>query len=254
MLMESVLAFSSWPNPHTEQQNGSFFEVTQFHKTVLFFTVASKVEVNQNFYKLTSPKYPLKMSLKLTFLGKSSYVITSTLESPGQDAPYATFSFTTVIVDPKTRLPTPGPDWWREKYANIPGKTQPTRMESLQRPQHAMCLSIRIVYSDTDDNAHTTWSTYIRACYDAFMDNALKKTYKHVSENEASKGVKYMELSFQKESSIGDNLDVYSWETNNHEDKELAFEIVKGSNVCFQARMGFHKHEIKEDVTLSSKL
>ena len=252
--MDSALTFTFWPVHHTERPNGSFLDVNRFHKDVVFFTVASKVEVNQSFYKLTSPKYPLKLSLKLTFVGKSSFVITSTLESPGQYSPYATFSFTTVIVDPKTRLPTPGPNWWREKYANIRGQTPPMRIKLLQRPQHARCLSIRIVYSDTDDNSHTNWSTYIRACYDAFMDNALKKTYEHVSEKDALKGVKYMELSFQKESSIGDKLDVYSWETNNHEDNKLAFEIVKGSDICFQARMGFHKHEIKEDVTLSSKL
>ena len=86
------------------------------------------------------------------------------------------------------------------------------------------------------------------------MDNALKKTYKHVSENEASKGVKYMELSFQKESSIGDELDVYSWETDNKKNKELAFEIMKGSEVCLYARNGFYKIEIKEDAAQSSNL
>ena len=252
--MESALAFSSWRIPHTEQQNGSFLDVNRFHKTVLFFTVASKVEVNQNFYKLTSPKYPLKLSLKLAFVGKSSYVITSTLGSPGQDSPYATFSFTEVMVDPKTRLPTPGPDWWREKYANISGQTPPSRLRTLQRPEHARCFSFRVVYSGTDHNYHAHWSTYIRACYDAFMENALKKTYENVSEKEAAKGVKYMELLFQKESNIGDNLDVFSWETDNKENKELAFEIVKGSSVCLYARMGFHENKINEGATLSSKL
>ena len=78
-------------------------------------------------------------------------------------------------------------------------------------------------------------------CYDAFVDRAMKKAYKHINEDDASRGVKNLELAFKKESMIGDELIVHSWETERHDERELAFEILKGQDVCVQAKMEFYK-------------
>ena len=252
LLLDSAVTFAYFPIPYADRPNDSFLDIHKFHKDFLFFTVSSRVEVNQNFYKLSSPKYPLTITTRLSHMGKTSFYLKSDLLSPVQKEPYATFTFMTVIVDPKTRLPTPGPDWWREKFGKPSHPVTPKRMDPLQQPENPECLSLRVAYSDTDDNCHTNWTTYIRACYDAFMDSALRKTYRHVSEEEAHKGVKYLDITFKKESGIGDKLDVYSWETDKREDKELGFEIKKGSDVCCQAIMGFHQNEMKDDIVTSN--
>ena len=197
--------------------------------------------IEQKFYQTTTPKYPLTLSVKLPHVGRTSFTASYSLESPGNGT-YATMKILGVFVDKTTRKPTPVPQWWKEKYTNLIQPSHPPSVNALERPECSIGLPVTIAYSDTDENCHTTWPTYVRMCYDAFVNGVMKKAYKRINEEDVSRGVKKIELTFKKESIIGDELMVHSWETDRMDGRELAVEIRKGQSTCVQANMEFYKH------------
>ena len=198
------------------------------------------IRIEQRFYQISTPKYPLTISMQLTHLGRTSFTIVYSIGSPGNGT-YATVKILGVFVDKKTRRPTSLPQWWKEKYSLIQSPSQPPNVYGLKRPECSISFPVSINYSDTDENCHTTWPFYMRMCYDAFVDGTMRKAYKRINDEDASRGVKTLELVFKKESLLGDDLNVHSWETDRHDVRELGFEITKGTEICVQAKMEFYK-------------
>ena len=238
LLFESARSSAFWPVARSERPQDSFAD---FHKILMnnfFFIVTARMDINQCLYSLATPKFPLTITKTLDFVGSSSKNLTSVLEVAGIDAPLATCSVQTVLVDPNTRRPTPFPDWWREKYLSAVEEKTPFKMKSLVRPDNSLLFPHTVYFGDTDSYRHTNWVSYVRFCYDACMDGMWRERYGRMRLSEAEKGVKSFEITFKKESSVGDRLVIYSWE--NEEPNGLSFEIMKENDLCCQANISFH--------------
>ena len=236
LLLLSAVAYAFYPF----DTDGSFLDMHQISKDYIFFNVCMTARIEQMFYQISTPKYPLTISMQLTHLGRTSFTIVYSIGSPGNGT-YATVKILGVFVDKKTRRPTSLPQWWKEKYSLIQSPSQPPNVYGLKRPVCSISFPVSINYSDTDENCHTTCPFYMRMCYDAFVDGTMRKAYKRINDEDTSRGVKTLELVFKKESLLGDDLNVHSWETDRHDVRELGFEITNGTEICVQAKMEFYK-------------
>ena len=256
-MVDSAIFFATWPNPEAERPTESFLDFHKLRGKFLFFGISSRIDISQHFYKATSAINQLKISLRLSHVGTTTYCVKAETSGQNQKLPYAIFSIKAILVDPQHRTRIPFPEWWKNKYAKSVKPAMPPRMEILVKPKEGIsCLTIPVVHSDADIYHHTNWVTYIRACHDAFIDGALQNMYGITREEDAERDVKYFEISFRKESKIGDKLDIYSWKSRSDsgkENDEVCFEINKGSEVCCQAKMGFHGDCLKVN-RLDSKL
>jgi acyl-CoA thioesterase FadM len=237
LLFDSVRAFSFSPNKDYED---TFVDNHVILRDYLYFIASTRIDIDSRFYEETSPKYPLSITKTLDYLGKSSSAITSVLECPSQSFPYATCRIQTVLVNSKTRKPMPYPDWWREKYAPYIQGGQPMIMPQLEKTGDIHRYTTKVSYSDIDAYLHTNWQSYVSFCMEAFYDNVLRHQNKSVNREIMGKCLKSFEAGFRKESSMGDELDVYSWKSNEME-REIQFEIKHEEDVCLHAKMNYHE-------------
>lgn len=201
-------------------------------KNHLFFIAAARMDINREFYEESSPKFPLSITKTLDYIGRSSSAITGVLEGPSQQSPYATCRIQTILVDAKTRKPAPFPDWWREKYAHLVPAGQPVIMPHLKKPNDVHVYRTKVSYSDIDAYLHTNWQSYVGFCMEAFYDNVLKNQFSGAM----GKCLESFEAGYRKESSIGNELNVYSW-MSPQENGDIQFEIKHDNDICLHARM-----------------
>jgi acyl-CoA thioesterase FadM len=237
LLIESARAFSFWP---IKDSSGTFVDSHVLLRDNLYFIASASIDIDSRFYEETCPKYPLSITKTLDYLGKSSSAITSVLECPSQSFPYATCRIQTVLVDSKTRKPMPYPDWWREKYAPYIQGGQPMIMPQLEKTGDVHRYTTKVSYSDIDAYLHTNWQSYVSFCMEAFYDNVFHHQNKQVDREIMGKRLKSFEAGFRKESSMGDELDVYSWKSNEVKG-EIQFEIKHEEDVCLHAKMNYHE-------------
>ena len=256
-MVDSAIFFATWPNPEAERPTESFLDFHKLRGQVLFFGISCRVDISHHFYKATSAIKQLKISQRLSHVGTTTYCVNAEMSGQNHKLPYAIFSIKAILVDPQHRKPIAFPEWWKNKYAKTVKQAMPPRMERLVKPKEGIsCLRLPVVHSDTDIYHHTNWVTYIRACNDAFIDGTLQNVYDRTRREDVGKDVKYFEIGFKRESKIGEKLDIYSWKScsdSGKENGEICFEINKGSEVCCQAKMGFHG-DCSKVYVLSSKL
>ena len=251
-MLDSALVFAFHPIPYSDRPDGSFLDMHKLCKEHFIFTASLRGGINKTFYRSSAPKFPLRVTLRLTDFGNTTFGCKYEISSPGYET-YATFTSFSVLVNMKTRKPTPAPQWWQTKYTRVIQQKPHQKIDTVRTQVYSSCLEVTILYSDTDEYCHTNWATYIRLCYDAFMNGIVTHAYRCISEEEASNGVKYFEITYQKESVLGDKLRVMSSEIYKNEKKELLFDVWKGSDLCCRAKMGFHKNG-SNDLKAWSKL
>ncbi|XP_033732359.1 uncharacterized protein LOC117321868 [Pecten maximus] len=236
-LFESTRAFTFWPIPTAERPEDSFADCKELLLDNFFFIATAKLTIERPLYDEFTPKFPLAVTINLDQVGRSSFLLTSTLAHTHTN-PYAVCKVQTVLVDPTTRKSTPFPDWWRRKYAHDPAVDgSPLKMKNLPDIDHAQCHQHDVVvnWADSDSYSHTNWACYARYCSDACNFGVLQKKYKNITEKSLENGVKELEMSLIKESSVGDTLNLISWENGDN----LNFRVLKDSNTCVQMSMDF---------------
>ncbi|XP_062605456.1 uncharacterized protein LOC134267251 isoform X2 [Saccostrea cucullata] len=236
LLFESARAYSFWP---VKNPNETFLDSHLLLKDNLYFIASTSIDIDSRFYEEFSPKYPLAITKTLDYIGKSSSAITSVLECRSQTFPYATCRIQTVFVNGKTRRPMPYPDWWMEKYSPHVPKGQPIIMPHLEKPGEIQTYNTKVSYSDIDAYLHTNWQSYVSFCMEAFYDSVFKNKYTWLDKAMVGKCLKSFEAGFRKESSMGDELNVHSWESS-HVQGEIQFEIKHNEDVCLHAKMIYH--------------
>ncbi|KAK3106155.1 hypothetical protein FSP39_013809 [Pinctada imbricata] len=246
VLFESARSSAFWPISRCSRPNDSFADFQKLLLDHFFFIVSSRVEISQNLYSLSTPKFPLTITKTLSYVGNSAHCLTSVLENPDVKEPYATCMTQTVLVDPKSRRPISYPEWWRDKYESSVTSNTPLHIPKLKRPANSICFPHAVYFGDTDSYRHTNWTAYVRFCYDACMDAVWREQYSKLKFSDSENGVKSFEIAFTKESSIGDQIDVHSWEEASPNDKPVCFEILKGNDVCCQAKMTFHNEPLPD--------
>lgn len=237
LLFESARAYAFWP---VSSKTGTLVDSHLLLKDYLYFIASARLDVNRKFYEETSPKFPLFITKTFDYIGKSSSAITSVLECPSKPFPYATCRIQTVLVDSKTRKPSPFPDWWREKYAPFVQGGQPMIMHHLEKPRTVETYRTKVSYSDIDAYMHTNWQSYVGFCLEAFYDSVFKNQNKSYDGQVAGKCLKSFEAGFRKESSMGDELNVYSW-VSEQDKGDIQFEIKHNDDICLHARMEYYE-------------
>ena len=78
-----------------------------------------------------------------------------------------------ILIDPSTRRPTPLPEHWRVHYGPLCVRQQPLVIQKQCPPDSAISNSdqphhrLTVAWSDTDNNNHTNFTSYIRFALDA---------------------------------------------------------------------------------------
>ncbi|XP_069121911.1 uncharacterized protein [Argopecten irradians] len=236
-LFESVRAFSLWPIPTAERPESSFADFKELLLENFFFIVTVKLTVERQLYDESMPKFPLSITMKLDHIGRSSFLLTSTLAHT-QDNPYAVCKVQSVLVDPATRKSTSFPDWWRKKYGQDPAVDgTPLKMKTLPEINSSVYSRNDVIVTpgECDAYLHTNWASYARYCTDACSFGVLHKKYKNITDKTLENGVRELEMALIKESLAGDSLNVVSWENED----DLNFRVLKDKDICSEVSMKF---------------
>lgn len=176
----------------------------------MIVTVFLKLEFNQEFYNIESPKYPVFLDLAHDYLRRTSKCLSMSLRHPDVEAPYVVIHSIDVKLDSQTRKPKPYPDSWRN--FGIPSESNkslkhvfPSRPEGVFKTEH------KIHYSDTDANRHCNYTFYVRACYDSFHENLVQQNYDSSAGLLMDAGIKTVEVTYKEEVFMGDVITVASW-------------------------------------------
>ncbi|XP_060071900.1 uncharacterized protein LOC132551774 isoform X2 [Ylistrum balloti] len=236
-LFESTRAFSFWPMPAAERPEGSFADFNQLLMDNFFFIATANLSIERQLYDEFTPKFPLSVTIHLDFVGRSSFLLTSSLAHMDTE-PYAVCKVQSVLVNSTTRKPTPFPDWWRRKYLhNTCLSGTALKMKDLLEAKIDQCYQHDVIVypRECDSYFHTNWSNYVRYCSDTVSFGVLHKKFKNITEKTLEHGIKELEISLLRESNVGDKLNIVSWETNDG----LNFRILKDSHACAQMSMSF---------------
>lgn len=83
-----------------------------------------------------------------------------------------------VLIDRSTRRSTPLPEQWRQSYTSRTSSKDPLRVDLQNPPSEAISgqspYVVTVAWSDTDHNAHTNFTSYIRFAVDA-VHHAVRK-------------------------------------------------------------------------------
>ncbi|KAK3105667.1 hypothetical protein FSP39_002966, partial [Pinctada imbricata] len=241
-LFDSIIHFACYKK--------SFLDVPNLLKEVTIYVTYSNVCIHKHFYGVSYDKHSLTCTLNVIGVSESEVAFRLEIANPGHNFPSAIMEIISVSVNPVTKMRCPLPKWWVSKY-----KLQNGSRSSLLTPENSMKIPnkpaemrIKVVYSDTDRNNHTNWKSYARFCYDSLMDACIDGKYRKVKVKDTGRAVQFFEIWFFKESVLGDDLNIFSWEVDNENENVVEFEIRNRGSLCCRAKMNLY------DVDLKSKL
>ncbi|KAK3105942.1 hypothetical protein FSP39_009083 [Pinctada imbricata] len=247
-LFESVAMFAFWHGANTNREP-SFWDIRKIFGEYMFFMATIRCDIYKEFYQINSSKHNLDVLIELSNLSRSSFTLSYTLKARSHPMPYARLDFVSICIDMSTRKPCPLPPSVRDMFKNhsLQKRLIRRRMEKLIRPQECQTYRVSIHYTDTDENQHTHWIAYIRACYNACMAGILHQKYECITKDDAVQGIKSFEITFLKESMIEDDLDVISWTFPYEDGTYIAFDVQKGDQLCCQGKLSFHDGRSTDD-------
>lgn len=189
----------------------------------VLFMLNCELEVDRALYEWESPKFPLVIDNRLVFVKRSSRAFENLLFHPERSKPYARFFTIDVNMDPQTRKPKPLPEWWKEHFRS-PSDGDRREYELPPKPKEGVfSSSCRIHFSDTDENKHANYTSYVRYCFDHMCENIIFGKYG--SGLDAYQiGLKKLQVTFLNECMLGDVLTIHSWQTDSSENR-FCFEI-----------------------------
>ncbi|XP_061167150.1 uncharacterized protein LOC133175988 [Saccostrea echinata] len=234
--IEVIGSVSNNPLPEDEATYLDFHEV---FNNMYVFIGSLKLVVDQSFYMTEYLTKSLSVLSTLDYVGKTSYCISKKLRSRSIGKDVVQYSHQSIRVDPQTRQPLEFPSFWREKYRKYAAGL-PFIMKKITRPQICVLdFLYRIQTCDIDDQNHTNNRAYVRLCMECSKRGAVERRYKCFSSVLFENGIKELQVRFENEALLGEEVIVYVWEATGRTD-QLCFEIVKGLDVCIQATMTFY--------------
>ncbi|XP_062575930.1 uncharacterized protein LOC134237802 [Saccostrea cucullata] len=242
-----MVSINPWP-----EDNASFIDYHIIFDSLYVFIGSLKLVVDQSFYLEENIKKSLTVLATLDYVGKTSYCESKILQSRGIDKEVVKYSHQSVRVDPKTRQPLEFPSFWREKYKKY-ATGLPFIMKKITRPE--ICVieyHYKIQTCDIDEQNHTNNLAYLRICFESCKRGAMKRRYKCFSPEMFKNGLKELQIRYENEALLGEEIIVYVWEATGRID-QLFFEIVKGLDVCIQASITFHETPINNPTEVVNK-
>lgn len=226
-LLESVDHNPGW-DPADETDPDGF---------AMIVTVSLRMEFSPEFYYIETPKYPLFFEISHEYLRRTSKRMVSRLRHADVETPYVVTYCTDVKLDSKTRKPKPYPALWRT--FGIPTEpSKPFKHEFPERPGDVFYTEHKIHYSDTDANRHANYTFYVRASYDSFHENIVKKNYQVTALSLMDAGIKTVEVSYKQEAFMGDVVTVASW-VDPINSLVYYFELLNNNQTCCMITIEF---------------
>ena len=201
---------------------------------------ACMMEVNSNFYEMTTPKAPLDIRIRLCSIGNTSFTTFSQLFCGGKMSPSITMANKHCMVHKPTACIHELPEWWKNKFTPIlESPSVQLEVTPEVKPNTSFPTSVFVPLSDTDHNERTRCASYLRY----FMDNssvASKKAfYEHIKSTFHEFHIKRLSLYYYRASSWGDTLSVETWQKD--KPQEIHCLISNNSAPIWYGRMELHE-------------
>ncbi|KAK3096830.1 hypothetical protein FSP39_003740 [Pinctada imbricata] len=203
----------------------------------LTFLVTSELQFTKLLYDKESPKRPLMMKVQGGYIGNSSFNSYTSVHAENGELLISNIN-QVVSIDMQTRRPKPLPDWWKQKYAESAKNKPSLKIAKFEKPGNTGFYQVKVAWSDTDFNHHTTWSAYVRYVIDAAHKCQREGTLSNFDDNLKS-GISKLELQYFGESLEGDHLDVFVWEECSNGDRVLRGDVHKDGKSSFQCTLKF---------------
>ncbi|CAG5120785.1 unnamed protein product [Candidula unifasciata] len=180
---DSALTFAQhYPYRNNEERWIPWADVRRNHLT---FISSLEIVISRRLYDRHVPKWHLGAKVSLGFIGKSTATFPAELYIPGSQE--ILIKQTTQIngIDKTTRKSQPFPDWFRSKYEDQCSLKQGFRLEPFSRPQETYVYRHQVLWIETDSNAHTNFTSYVKYATDG-LHSAMREASKDDSTDFAS--------------------------------------------------------------------
>ena len=218
-----------------------FLEYDKLTSNVLTFMASTKTHIYKPVYDLhlkdTMPN--LCVSIHLGYVGSSSLNSVAQLKDAKTGEIYADNVNQVVAVSKETRKPTPLADWWKEKYTSEVIGNDRLIVPILPVHEKHHVHSLKVPWCDIDGYQHTTYTAYIKFCFEAAMDACKQGFYTDIKDDALKYHVELMEIAYKGETKAGDELQVTTWE-NAENPRKLHFDISRQGSTVFQSSITFH--------------
>ncbi|XP_041371430.1 uncharacterized protein LOC121384985 isoform X2 [Gigantopelta aegis] len=239
-LMHVVVCMRFFANHKPLDKSGrTFCDYAKLTNDSYSFMASVAIETDQGMYDRTVSKWPLSFQFQIGYVGKSSLSSIGTLTAPSTGQKLMHIITQVVYINKATRRPMPLPDWWRGKYANVAISNEPLIVQRTARPADTHVFKVTVMWTDTDNYNHTTWTSYVQFCINAMHDGIKKGFYKNVSKEVVQMGLRKIRMGFTGENLEGDELIVHSWESA-EDNTAVCFEIENtDGEVVFHTMLGY---------------
>ncbi|KAL3835939.1 hypothetical protein ACJMK2_021400 [Sinanodonta woodiana] len=215
----------------------TFRDYAQLTDDRITFLVAAELDFYSEFYDFRIIKNPLRINVQGGYIGKTSLnSITKVFTNSGN---LICRNINQVVsVNKSTRRPLPLPVWWVNKYAESAIGKEPIKFEKEEKPPNGTeSFQIQVVWSDTDANDHTNWSSYVRFILDTAYYVSSRRTVPYLQAM-VENGVKRLELLYTGESFEGDVLTIHTWLCTKRTSRVI-FHVNKGDEFICQCSVDY---------------
>ncbi|BFZ06284.1 hypothetical protein BsWGS_09323 [Bradybaena similaris] len=174
-VMDTAISFAqSYPYTGNEDKWINWTEVRRNHLT---FISSQEIVISRKLYDRHVPKWNLEAKVALGFIGKSTVTFFAEVYVPGSKE--VLIQLTTQIngIDKTTRKSHPFPDWFRSEYKDQCSMKSGFRLDPFLRPQETYVYKREVTWVETDSNAHTNFTSYVKYAVDG-LHSALRQVSK----------------------------------------------------------------------------
>lgn len=227
-----------------KENENSFIDAEVLYKKYFFFILTSTMQIRKKLYDIDYIKAPVNIDVELDHIGKTSFQFKHSSYVNNFDKPIFVTQTKTVLVSKSTRRPVRLPDGWVEKYSKLL-PTQGNPMERLDMSDQInndddnnteCCFTVQA--ADVDGYLHTNWASYVKHCYNAFVEHSIAKGLSK-DPIDIFRQVENLSVVYKNESSIGDLLKVQVCSHQSNPDV-FHFIISKDKDVCCECKLAFH--------------
>ena len=216
--------------------------LTLRHHGLRHYIKACVMEVNSNFYEMTTPKAPLDIRLRLCSIGNASFTTLSELSCGGKMSPSITIENVHCLIHKPTARIHELPEWWKDKFSPIlKNPTPKLEVTPATKPDTTFKTSILVPLSDTDHNERTRCASYLRYFMDNSSVGSQKSFYEHIKSSFHEFHIKRLSMYYYQASYWGDTLTAETWQR----DKPREFHCLINNN---SAPVWYGKMELHESV------
>lgn len=206
------------------------------------FVLASSMQVRKRFYDIRLPKYPIRMDVKLSGIGKTSVDLHTEGYVNNLPEPLFFSQVKIVFICSQTNTPKPPPPWWFEKF---------TKEVFLDAPQlerfgvdgrdenHSSESKYTVNVADVDGYLHSNAAHYVRYCFSAFTDRCISQAATSRDRAQLFRQLSDLSILYKKETKIGDVLTT-KVSTHENEPDTFFFTVSKGQDVACECKLKFH--------------